>query len=89
MTEYERVRGEVADWIPAEEENFRLEVADLILAIEGICVKADDQDLPEYGDYYPTTTFTPRYQQARWASWSKGQLQMLKAGFVKVINNAK
>jgi len=38
----------------------------------------DGIELEKYEDYYPTTTFTPRYQQARMAAWSKGQLRLLQ-----------
>lgn len=40
-----------------------------------------NKELPKYSEYYPTTTFTPRYQQARWAAWDKGQLKMIEAGY--------
>ena len=38
----------------------------------------DGIGLPEYEEYYPQTTLTPRYHQSRMASWSKGQLCLLQ-----------
>lgn len=86
--EYKRVRRliEMAIWdeFTGEQSSCQL-LAVQILSIPGIAILADEQGLPEYKDYYRTTTFTPRYQQARWASWDKGQLQMLEANFKRII----
>ena len=64
-------------WCTSEEE--AMECLKKRLDELGVVIKVD-KELPDYDSYYKTTHI-PKYDFARRASWSKGQLQMLKAGF--------
>jgi hypothetical protein len=75
MEEYERVREEIKSVIQRNVEPYSLltkEVADQILSLDGIRIEADEQSLP------------CNYSQVRTPEYG-AMVDMLKAGFVKVI----
>ena len=75
MTEYERKREEIAELI--YEPGSVYDIADQILAIDGIEIRADDQSLPNN----PHSPMVDR----KFGTFGEGQDSMLKAGFIKVI----
>lgn len=78
MTEYERVglviRGEIQSYTCTVCMECAKAIADKILSLEGICIKADDQSLPN----------TSGVNNLHEAGMLEAQQDMLKAGFVKV-----
>ena len=102
MTEYERVREQIAtslyeqhhpriyDTFGELEKDFHnsAEVirgqADAILSIEGICIKADNQSLPELPEFYEDWG-----GECGQTGYVRSRYDMLEAGFIKVVSNAK
>ena len=96
MTEYERVREQIAKLLLQQEFNMDDDMAneewqrideqdredwqkdaDQILSLDGICIKSDDQSLPDIKTWWDSTVWRNAYQQA--------QQDMLAQNWVKCL----
>lgn len=90
MREYERAREQIADIIRESDGDNKLtygDVADQILSLGDICVKTDDQSLPELpepsGSTGEGTSSLVKSNQERLIREIKWRYD--KAGFVKIV----
>ena len=90
--EQKRQYQEIEKWIIEMGEFYGLSwynavyLTNTILSNPHIVIVDEDQSLPDYDSYYGNVgRDTPRYDFARRSCWSKGQRQMLQAGFRKIV----
>ena len=105
MTEYERVWGEIAEWLKgfkeflgsrdwskvygASEKLMYLSQAKELLSIKGIAILSDDQSLPNADRLKVELKKQWGYHTARTMAYERSQQDILKAGFVKVVKEEK
>ncbi len=82
----EEIREHLVELLEQSIGDEPVNIADAIMWVlneDDVVIKAD-RELPSYDSYYPHTTHIPKYDFARRSCWSKGQLQMLNAGYTAV-----